>query len=167
MGSLLTFLSTGNDTGGRASLMIYVGVAGNEPPPHIHEWEHETDYILEGIMEFYCEGKVMFARPGELVFLPKGKAPAFFIRSPEVKLLINLLATSEHAVGLDRYFLEMSHPAESTSLLKNQATYAVDGPEEAIAVGNKNGVKILSPEEIVKLLPDYPGFVTKRELLKE
>ena len=167
MGSLLTFLSTGNDTGGRTSLMIYDGVPGNEPPPDVHEWEHETYYILEGIMEFYCDGKVMLARQGELVFLPEGKAHAFFIRSPQVKLLITLHATSEHAVGLDRYFLEMSHPAESMSLPENQATYATDGPERAIAVGEKTGIKILSPEETADLLPHYPGFGARRELLKD
>ena len=24
---------------------------GNEPPPHLHEWEHELFYMLEGSME--------------------------------------------------------------------------------------------------------------------
>src|ERR1700761_8037716 len=101
MGSLVSFLSTGNDTGGRTSLMIYSGRPGNEPPPHLHEREHETYYILEGIVEFYCDGKVMLAGPGELVFLPMGKAHAFYIRTPEVRLLISLQATGEQAVGLD------------------------------------------------------------------
>lgn len=58
--------------------------------------------------------------------------------------MITLQATDEHAVGLDQYFLEMSHPAESMSLPENQATYAEGGPEKAIAVGNETGVKISS-----------------------
>jgi len=167
MGSLMSFLSTGDDTGGRTALMLYQAKPGNEPPPHIHEWEHETYYVLEGIMEFYCDGKVMVAKPGEFVFLPMGKAHAFYIRSPHVKVLIGLQANSDHAVGLDSYFLEMSGPAESMSLPTHAVTYVMDDPQHAVRVGSKHGINILSPEETAKLTPHYPGFGVTRDLLQE
>lgn len=167
MGSLMSFLSTGDDTDGRTALMLYQAKPGNEPPPHIHEWEHETYYILEGIMEFFCDGKVMIARPGEFVFLPMGKAHAFYIRSPHIKVLIGLQASAKHSVGLDSYFLEMSGPAESMSLPDHGITYVMDDPEHAVRVGSKHGINILSPEDTAKLIPYYPGFGVERALLED
>ena len=41
MGSLMTFLAKGSETGGRFALMEYHTRTGNEPPPHVHEREHE------------------------------------------------------------------------------------------------------------------------------
>ena len=59
MGSLMTFLAKGSETGGRFALMEYHTRPGNEPPPHVHEWEHELYFVLEGTMRFYCEDKTL------------------------------------------------------------------------------------------------------------
>jgi quercetin dioxygenase-like cupin family protein len=53
MGSLMTFLVDGEETQGRFALMEYEAKPGNEPPPHLHELENETPYILEGEIEAY------------------------------------------------------------------------------------------------------------------
>jgi hypothetical protein len=47
MGSLMTFLAKGSETGGRFALMEYRTKPGNEPPPHVHEREHELYFVLE------------------------------------------------------------------------------------------------------------------------
>jgi oxalate decarboxylase/phosphoglucose isomerase-like protein (cupin superfamily) len=39
--------------------MEYHTKPGNEPPPHVHEREHELYFLLEGTMRFYCEDKVL------------------------------------------------------------------------------------------------------------
>jgi len=44
--------------------MEYQAKPGNEPPPHVHEWEHELYYVLEGAMEVYVEDKILLARAG-------------------------------------------------------------------------------------------------------
>ena len=166
MGSIMSFLAKSTETGGKYALMQYQAKPGNEPPPHIHEWENETYFILEGNLEFYCGDKIIQAGPGEFVFLPHGKAHAFYIRSPRIKVLICVQASSDHAVGLDSYFLEMSSPAESLSLPETAITYVVDNPGHAVTVGAKHGVRILSPEQTKELLPHYPGFGVQRELVK-
>jgi quercetin dioxygenase-like cupin family protein len=165
MGSIMSFLAKGEETGGRLALMEYQAKPGNEPPPHIHEWEHETYYVLEGIMEFYCDGQVFLLHPGDFAFFPKGKAHAFYIRSPHIRVLIGIEATGEHAVGLDRYFLEMSAPTESLSLPKEAVTYVMDDPEHAVGIGARHGIQILTPEETAELLPHFPGFGVPRELI--
>src|SRR5215467_1763191 len=113
MGSLMTFLAKGSETGGRFALMEYHTKPGNEPPPHVHEREHELYFVLEGTMRFYCEDKTLDIGPGDVVFLPQGKAHAFICTSNAVRALIFVQATGEDGVALDRYFLAMSEPAKS------------------------------------------------------
>jgi quercetin dioxygenase-like cupin family protein len=163
MGSLMSFFAKGEDTGGRFALMEYQAKPGNEPPPHVHDWEHELYYVLEGEMEFYCEDKVLVAHAGETIFLPQGKPHAFYIRSPYLRTLILVQAVGEHAVGLDRYFIEMAEPATSMNLPTEAVTYLTDDPNHAIRLGAANGIRFLSPEETAKELPHYPGFGVPRK----
>lgn len=167
MGSLQSFLAKGDDTGGRFALMEYQGKPGNEPPPHVHEWEHEMYYVLEGAIESYVEDKILLARAGEVIFLPQGNPHAFYIRSSYVRTLVLAQASGEHAVGLDRYFIAMAEPATSMSLPIGAVTYVMDDPSHSIRLGAENGIHILSPEETAKELPHYPGFGVKRELIEE
>jgi mannose-6-phosphate isomerase-like protein (cupin superfamily) len=104
-GSLITFLATGSETDGRFALMEYHTKPGNEPPPHVHEREHELYFVLEGAMRFYCEDKTLDIGAGDVVFLPQGKAHAFTCTSNVVRTLIFLQVTGKDAVGLDSYFL--------------------------------------------------------------
>jgi mannose-6-phosphate isomerase-like protein (cupin superfamily) len=106
MGSNMSLFAKGEETGGRFALMEFYSRPGNEPPPHIHEWEHELYYLLEGRMDFYCDNEILSIGAGEVAFLPQGKAHAFYIRSPIVRALISVQATGERAVGLDRYFID-------------------------------------------------------------
>jgi mannose-6-phosphate isomerase-like protein (cupin superfamily) len=158
MGSLMTFLAKGSETGGRFALMEFRTKCGNEPPPHVHEREHELYFVLEGTMRFYCEDKVLDVGAGDVVFLPQGKAHAFACTSNVVRTLIFVQATGKDAVGLDNYFLAMGEPATSMVLPESAVTYAIDDPEHAIQVGVRTGIRILSPSESQSALPQYPGF---------
>ena len=151
MGSLMTFLAKGSETGGRFALMEYHTKPGNEPPPHVHEREHELYFVLEGTMRFYCDDKILDVGAGEVVFLPQGKAHAFTCTSDAVRTLIFVQATGKDAVGLDSYFLAMGQPATSMVLPESAVTYAVADPEHAIRVGASHGIRILSPSESQKL----------------
>ena len=158
MGSLMTFLAKGSETGGRFALMQYHTKPGSEPPPHVHEREHELYFVLEGTMRFYCEDKTLEIGAGEVVFLPQGKAHAFHCTSNVVRTLIFVQASGKDAVGLDSYFLAMGEPAGSMVLPESAVTYSIDDPEHAIRVGASNGIRILSPSEARRALPQYPGF---------
>jgi mannose-6-phosphate isomerase-like protein (cupin superfamily) len=158
MGSLMTFLAKGSETSGRFALMEFHTKAGNEPPPHVHEREHELYFVLEGTMRFYCEGKILDIGAGEVVFLPQGKAHAFICTSDVVRTLIFVQAAGQDAVGLDSYFRAMGEPATSMVLPESAVTYAVDDPAHAIRVGASYGIRILSPAESERALPQYPGL---------
>jgi hypothetical protein len=49
-------------------------------------------------------------------------------------------------------------PATSMELPPAATTYAQADPTQAIATGEKHGIKILTPAEALELLPHYPGF---------
>jgi hypothetical protein len=46
-----TFLA--QDTDGRFAMVEHRARPGSEPPPHVHPWEHEIFYVLEGKIEFH------------------------------------------------------------------------------------------------------------------
>jgi mannose-6-phosphate isomerase-like protein (cupin superfamily) len=158
MGSLMTFLAKSSETSGRFALMEFYTKPGNEPPPHVHEREHELYFVLEGSMRFYCEDNVLDIKAGDVVFLPQGKAHAFNCTSPVVRTLILVQAIGADPVGLDNYFLAMGKPAREMSLPQDAITYAVDDPERAIRIAPLYGIRILSPQEAALELPQYPGF---------
>jgi mannose-6-phosphate isomerase-like protein (cupin superfamily) len=158
MGSLMTFLAKSSETSGRFALMQFYTKPGNEPPPHIHEREHELYFVLEGSMRFYCEDKILDIRAGEVAFLPRGKAHAFNCTSPVVRTLILVQAIGADPVGLDTYFLAMAEPAGDMSLPREAITYAADDPKRAVRIAALHGIRILSPRETALELPQYPGF---------
>lgn len=153
MGGLLTFLSTSAETENRFSLLEVRTVPGAEPPPHLHYDQDEVFYILEGEIEVYCMGQVRTVRAGEMVFLPRMQAHAFYFLSPT----LHFLAWVQPG-GLDGYFEAMSSPASSMEIPANATTYADSDPEAAISLAAKYGVKMLTSEETAELLPQYPGF---------
>ena len=165
MGSLMSFLTKGADTGGRIALMEYQAQPGNEPPPHVHHWENELFYVLEGVMELYVGDKVLVIGPGEVAFVPRDKPHAFYIRTPQLRMLILAQATGAHAVGLDTYFSAMGTPATAMTLPVNAVTYQMNEPAHAARVAAEHGLRILTPEETAWELPLYPGFGVAREMI--
>lgn len=158
MGSLMSFLVKSEDTGGRFALMEAVSKPGNEPPPHLHQWEHETYYLLEGTIEFYLADKVLTATAGEAVFIPQGVPHAISLRSPRVRTLVMAQATGEQPVGIDRYFIAMAEPATRMDLPADAITYVMDDSARAVSLAAGFGGYFLSPEETAQLLPHYTGF---------
>src|SRR5215469_4956330 len=71
-GDQITFLITGEQTGG-AFFMAEVSVPpGGGPPPHIHRCEDETFYLQQGTLTIQVGGKTLHATPGDFVYLPRG-----------------------------------------------------------------------------------------------
>ena len=157
MGNLVSFLLNGGETGGRFALVDAAGRVGNEPPPHVHAWENEIFYILEGSAEFFIEGQAesLSAKAGDLVFLPQGQAHGLLFRSDYFRTLIMVQATGEHPVGLDGFFRDISEPARSMDLPEEADTYSTGDPEQAFQAALRNGVQMLSPDETALRLPGY------------
>lgn len=164
MGSVLSFLVNAAETGGGLSILQSYTRRGNEPPPHVHLHEHEIFFILDGEVEYFCEGtdRSLVARSGELVFLPQQKAHAFYYRTPEVKVLTILHAPGGGQVRSEQLFRKMATgPAPSMSLPDDATRFSTADAtaiEKVVKLAAEHDAILLSPDEIARRLPNYPGF---------
>jgi len=106
-GDQITFLVTGEETGG-AFFMAEVAVApGGGPPPHIHHREEETFRLLEGTLTIQVGGKAFNAAAGDFVYLPRGIVHCFKNTGNVVAKFLLVVTPA----GLDRFFREEFDPA--------------------------------------------------------
>lgn len=139
-GYLLTFLVTGEETGGAFSVVEEVGRKGlsAEPPMHVHSREEESFYVLEGRMRFVVGDEQVDAPAGTLVVLPRGIPHRFTLETEHVRML-NMCTPA----GFEGFFRELSEPAPSMTLPP-----APDGPpdiERLLRTAAAYGVEILPP----------------------
>jgi catechol-2,3-dioxygenase/mannose-6-phosphate isomerase-like protein (cupin superfamily) len=71
-GDKVTFLLTGEQTGGAFFMAEVLVPPGGGPPPHIHRREEETFYVQQGTLTVQVGDKTLQASPGDCVYLPRG-----------------------------------------------------------------------------------------------
>src|ERR671911_1516548 len=89
-GVLATVKATGEQTGGRYALLEILAPNGYGSVLHVHHFEDEGFYILEGELTFYVGDKTIKARPGSFLFGPKDVPHAFTVDSGPARLLFIL-----------------------------------------------------------------------------
>src|SRR5580658_4137327 len=158
MGQVITVLAKGSETNGCFAFMEVKVRPGLEPPPHIHEREHELFFVLEGAIRFYTPERTFDVHAGGVGFLPQGKPHTFACLTEEIRACIMVGATGDQTVGMDGYLLALGEPARDMALPDAPSANDVQDPEEAISVGASWGIRFLTPEDTKKVLPLYPGF---------
>ncbi len=106
IGHLMSILISGRDTSGTFSLIHGYEIKGLEPPPHIHNNEDESFYLLNGEINYTVGNELFKARKGDWVFLPRKILHSFQVQTDEAEVLIHLSPG-----GFEDYFREMSEPA--------------------------------------------------------
>jgi quercetin dioxygenase-like cupin family protein len=102
----ITFLITGEQSGG-AFFMAEVSVPpGGGNPPHIHSREEETFYLQQGTLTIQVGGKTLNASAGDFACLPRGVAHSFK-NTGNVEAKFLLVATP---AGLEKFFEEAFYP---------------------------------------------------------
>jgi quercetin dioxygenase-like cupin family protein len=139
-GSLMTFLATAKDTHGQFALIEAVARKGNAPPPHIHQREDETFYVVEGEITATVGNKTIKATPGTLVFLPRGVAHSFAIESEQVRMLVLLTPA-----GMEEWFREFGVPAPAMTL-PPAAEVPFGEIQKMIEVSPKYGIEFFAPK---------------------
>jgi quercetin dioxygenase-like cupin family protein len=76
-GDTLTFKATAADTGGAYTLVDVLAAPGEGPPPHIHDNEDETFYVLDGRFEILVAERLIDAGPGTFALVPRGTVHRF------------------------------------------------------------------------------------------
>ena len=103
----VTFLLTGEQTGGAFFMLeaIVPPACGN--PPHIHSREDETFYIQRGTLTVHVGDQTLNASAGDVVKLPRGLVHCFQNNGDvDVKVL-----TVIEPAGFEKFFEEGFYPA--------------------------------------------------------
>lgn len=135
----ITFLITGEQTGG-AFFMAEVSVLpGGGNPPHIHHREEETFYVQQGTLTIQVGGNTLNASPGDFICLPRG-VPHSFQNTGNVAAKFLLVAAP---AGLEKFFEEAFYPASDRvvePLVMTEAFLA-----RVLAAAAKCGLEFLPP----------------------
>ncbi len=110
MGGLATIKATKEQTGGRYTLVeiLVPEFPMEESLLHVHHFEDEGFYILEGEMTFYIGEQTIKAHPGSFLFGPKDVPHAFRVDSGPARLLFIF-----SPAGLEGFIRESSEPART------------------------------------------------------
>lgn len=73
-------------------------------PPHCHEREDETSYVLSGTLTARIGDAVVTAGPGEVIFKPRGVYHAFWNASSETVRFLEVITPG----GFEAYFAELA-----------------------------------------------------------
>ena len=135
----LTFLITGEQSGGAFFMAELTVPPGGGTPPHIHRREEETFYLQQGTITFQVGGKTVNASPGDFVHLPRGIEHCFQnTGNGEAKCLLVV-----SPAGLEKFFEEVFYPVEDRSAERPPMTDAF--VNQLLATAPKFGLEFLPP----------------------
>lgn len=92
------------DTAGRLAVGEVTMPPGDGPPPHVHDREDELFYVVDGVLDAFCDGVWTTVTAGGTVFLPRGLPHTF--RNPTDRPCRFLVVITPG--GFEGYFADMS-----------------------------------------------------------
>ena len=108
VGDTYTILVTGEQTGGRYTLIDMHVPHGGGPAPHRHDFE-EMFHVLEGEVEATFRGQTTVVRKGETVNIPSNAPHSFTNTSSTPARLLCVCAPS----GQEEFFMEVGVKVDS------------------------------------------------------
>ncbi len=138
-GELMTFLITGEETGGAFFLAEIEVIPGGGTPPHIHHREDESFRLLEGSLTVQVGGNTITASAGDFVYLPRGIDHSF--RNTGAGSAKALVLTTP--AGLEGFFAEVFEPALDRSAAPPPPSKELIA--RAMAASPRYGMELLSP----------------------
>jgi quercetin dioxygenase-like cupin family protein len=120
----IRFMIGGEETRGSFALVEHpIGPRALAAPMHTHEREDEYTYVLEGEIGVQVGEDVLVARPGDLVFKPRGVPHAFWNAADEPARALEIISPA----GFERYFAELAPllPPANEGPLDEEAVGAV------------------------------------------
>jgi quercetin dioxygenase-like cupin family protein len=134
VGDPYRLLISGEQTGGAFAWIESVVSPGMGPPPHRHERESETFYIVEGEITFYTDAGPTVATAGSAVHMPRNEVHTFKnTGAAPARMLVQVTP----AGAFDRYLQTVGLP---------------------VAPGYVHQPAAPSPEHIAKVLAEGPNF---------
>ncbi len=136
---LMTFVVSGEDTGGAYSLTDSVVPPQGGPPPHIHHREDEAFWVLEGELEVFVGEDAFRVGAGSFVHLPRGVLHAYKNVGATPARFLTLIVPA----GLEKFFEEVGKPGTD---LSSPPPFEEADVDRLLALAPKYGAEILPPE---------------------
>ena len=109
-GGRYTIKASSEDTAGAYTLIEMFLPPSSGPPPHLHEREEESFYILEGTLLFQVGDESLTAGAGAYIKAPRGVRHALKNVGTAPARIILLVTPA----GLEKFFEEISQPVGET-----------------------------------------------------
>src|SRR4051794_25045701 len=138
-GDQITFLITGEETGGAFFMAEGSVPPGGGPPAHVHHREEESFHVLQGTVTIQVGGKTLHASPGDFVYLPRGIEHSFK-NTGNVDAKFLLVVTP---AGLEKFFEEAFYPAADLSAAPPLITETLSA--RLLGASRKYGLELLRP----------------------
>ncbi len=120
----IRFMIGGEETADNFALVEHpIGPRALAAPMHTHKREDEYTYVLEGEIGVQIGEEVLVARPGDLVFKPRGVRHAFWNAADEPARALEIISPA----GFEQYFAELAplFPPANEGPLNEEAVGAV------------------------------------------
>jgi quercetin dioxygenase-like cupin family protein len=120
----IRFMIGGEQSGGTFALVEHpIEPRALAAPLHTHRNEDEYTYVLEGEVGVQVGEEVCIARPGDLVFKPRGVPHAFWNAGDTLARALEIISPA----GFERYFAELAplFPPANQGPLDEEAVGAV------------------------------------------
>ncbi len=104
IGDNQTVKLTGEQTGGRFTLVEDENPPGTAIPLHYHTREDESFYVLDGTVDFTIGGRRLLALPGTTLFAPRDVPHAWTVIGDRSARMLIMLTPG----GADRMFAELA-----------------------------------------------------------
>lgn len=104
-------LVDGEQTDGRYSLMEQLMPEGVGPRPHVHPFNDEGFYVLEGAMDMTVGDRNVSASKGTSIWIPRRTVHAFKVTSPTCRVL-----NSFSPAGMEQLIKSLARPADRREL---------------------------------------------------
>ena len=141
-GDGVSFLVTGAESRGNCFIIEGMLAPGGGPPPHIHQFEDESFYMLEGTATFQAGGRTIHAKPGDFVHIPRGTVHS--IRNEgEVPGRALVIISPAGPTGMQQFFEESFYPSKDRSAFPPPITEEL--MRRMTAAAARNGLEWVRP----------------------
>ena len=104
--------ATGEQTQGHYSMIEQWMPQGSGPPPHVHPYEDESFWVIEGEMTVEVGGKTLVLGPGSLGHVPRNTVHSFKVTSKAVCRVLNYYTPA----GFEQSIIGSARAAERREL---------------------------------------------------
>lgn len=140
---LWLLLADGAQTGGAFSQLEQLCPKGSGPPPHTHT-QVENFYIIDGVITFLVDDKVLVGKKGSFITVPVGTVHSFRVDS-ETAHVLNMYVPA----GFERMITELGDVAPER-VLPPKGRAINRSPEEISRVVEESGMKWLDAPDTLR-----------------